>query len=619
MPPAKAPVACTTCPQCSQTAKTKQKTLEDALIKLITNTVAPHSWTDAGGKGTIAFYPLGMALVVSQTAEVQEQVAELLAALRHLQDEEVTLECRFVTVPESMLGKLGHCSPECCLTCAEGCPMAVAKKLSAAGPAQKSPICLDDAEMFSLMEACQRDQHSCVMQAPRITLFNGQNANLSLVDQQFFVTGMTVRWDGQQVVAVPQQESVETGLRMGLRAVISHDRKLVNTELKVKLTELAGHEAQVSPVITEISPVQEDGQPDQAVPFTQFIQKPKVNTVINFDRTFKLAEGKTAIVGAWKKTVEVPVECGPPILREIPVVNWLFDTERYETEKQVVLLMVTPRVIVNNADAVKDLIPSVKEQPGHLIFGVGVNCDASCGTIHTNERSFSVHQPPATNQVRSQESAPQVKEPPTGQLLFGVGVNSDAGLTGHILINERNFDVRRAEGQPATVQVRGVEVREPAPMPKEYLLHPPQYVAPTPPFTLSKEAIKKEPIGPAAAAGPEQNARLAKLLAKYEKACAEGRKDDAKRFANQALKLDPTCFSKKPDKVSKATEPSQPAGADLFYLGKGVRPLQLAPVKASVNEPVERIGVDFNFNPPIFFFGKEVKPLTPERVHGGIQ
>jgi RNA polymerase sigma factor (sigma-70 family) len=38
----------------------------------------------------------------------------------------------------------------------------------------------------------------------------------------------------------------------------------------------------------------------------------------------------------------------------------------------------------------------------------------------------------------------QVREQRTGSLVFGVGVNSDAGLTGSIVLNERNFDVRRA-------------------------------------------------------------------------------------------------------------------------------------------------------------------------------
>ena len=37
----------------------------------------------------------------------------------------------------------------------------------------------------------------------------------------------------------------------------------------------------------------------------------------------------------------------------------------------------------------------------------------------------------------------KVQEDNTGSLLFGVGVNSDAGLTGSIVLNERNFDITR--------------------------------------------------------------------------------------------------------------------------------------------------------------------------------
>ena len=36
-----------------------------------------------------------------------------------------------------------------------------------------------------------------------------------------------------------------------------------------------------------------------------------------------------------------------------------------------------------------------------------------------------------------------VEEDNTGSLLFGVGVNSDAGLTGSVVVNERNFDILR--------------------------------------------------------------------------------------------------------------------------------------------------------------------------------
>src|SRR5206468_705997 len=36
-----------------------------------------------------------------------------------------------------------------------------------------------------------------------------------------------------------------------------------------------------------------------------------------------------------------------------------------------------------------------------------------------------------------------VNETQTGSLMFGVGVNSNAGLTGSIVLNERNFDILR--------------------------------------------------------------------------------------------------------------------------------------------------------------------------------
>src|SRR5262245_58413358 len=39
-----------------------------------------------------------------------------------------------------------------------------------------------------------------------------------------------------------------------------------------------------------------------------------------------------------------------------------------------------------------------------------------------------------------------VQEANTGSLLFGLGVNSDTGLTGSVILNERNFDLLRVPG-----------------------------------------------------------------------------------------------------------------------------------------------------------------------------
>src|SRR5262249_42468853 len=53
----------------------------EQLIRFVTETVSPNSWSEKGGPGTIDYYPLGKALVVNQVPFVQEQVEELLSAL----------------------------------------------------------------------------------------------------------------------------------------------------------------------------------------------------------------------------------------------------------------------------------------------------------------------------------------------------------------------------------------------------------------------------------------------------------------------------------------------------------------------------------------------------------
>src|SRR6476660_8920478 len=77
------------------------------LIKLVTNTIAPVPYRSVGGAGTIDYMPIEMALVINQTPDVQEQVADLLDALRRLQDLEVAVEVRIITLAETFFERIG--------------------------------------------------------------------------------------------------------------------------------------------------------------------------------------------------------------------------------------------------------------------------------------------------------------------------------------------------------------------------------------------------------------------------------------------------------------------------------------------------------------------------------
>jgi type II secretory pathway component GspD/PulD (secretin) len=60
----------------------------DGLVDLLTSIIAPTTWTQSGGTGSIAVF--GNQLVISQTREIQGQIIDLLAALRLARDKPET-------------------------------------------------------------------------------------------------------------------------------------------------------------------------------------------------------------------------------------------------------------------------------------------------------------------------------------------------------------------------------------------------------------------------------------------------------------------------------------------------------------------------------------------------
>ena len=79
----------------------------DSLIDLITSTVKPTTWDDVGGPGSIAPFETNLSIVVSQTQDVHEEIADLLEQLRRLQDLQVTIEVRFITLNDNFFERIG--------------------------------------------------------------------------------------------------------------------------------------------------------------------------------------------------------------------------------------------------------------------------------------------------------------------------------------------------------------------------------------------------------------------------------------------------------------------------------------------------------------------------------
>lgn len=383
------------------------QTIEDLLIDLVKNTIAPTTWRDVGGQGTIQYFPLGMGLIVSQTQEVQEEVFALLQSLRRLLDLEVAIELKLVAVSEAFFERLGldfditfltnNKRYETQLLSGQFQPAGFINQfrpgrfvsgLTPAGTFQPDlniPIrnssfdfitppfggypgtlgadgglslglaFLSDVQVFMLLEAAQGDRRTAVMQAPKITVFNGQTATITVTDSAFFLLGVTANVTGfGNLFFSPTQTPLPLGVTMTVTPVVSADRRFVRLNMSPTLTNLSSTNVPLIPVQIPIPTfVFGPGVGGTAGPpehiFQMFFQQPTVTTIA-VDTTVNVPDGGTVLMGGLKTLSEARNEFGPPILSKIPYINRLFRNIGYGREAQSLMIMVTPRIIIQEEE-----------------------------------------------------------------------------------------------------------------------------------------------------------------------------------------------------------------------------------------------------------------------------
>jgi type II secretory pathway component GspD/PulD (secretin) len=210
---------------------------------------------------------------------------------------------------------------------------------------------LSDIQVYLFMEAVQGDTRANVMQAPKLSLFNGQTATLQVTDNQLFLTGVSVNATNTQLVYQPQSQFIQNGVSLTIQAVISADRRFVRMSLAPQLTSLANGQVALYPIVTPIFPVYEGNPTGQGQPFvfTQYVQQP-IQTQLSVQTTVAVPDGGTILLGGLKRLSEGRNEYGPPILSKIPYVNRLFKNVGYGRDTESLLLMVTPRIIIQEEE-----------------------------------------------------------------------------------------------------------------------------------------------------------------------------------------------------------------------------------------------------------------------------
>jgi len=309
----------------SLSGNTPDVTQEEALIRLICAVVDPESWRK---KGTIEYTSQGMGLVVRQTQQVHEEIATFLAGLRRLQEVEVAIECRMVSVPEAVADK-------------------VFSDLNT--PAKSKFTCLDDSERETLLKAFLSDKGTQLLQVPKITVFNGQRASICVTDYRFFLTGVSVNTANNQVFFTPNNQPYEVGFRSAICPTVSADRKNVLMDLQVKRKTVREPVALI-PVQIPVPEITEDGKKKKNVEtsiFQMFFQQPQFVTQM-VEQKFSIPDGKTALIVAGKEKRQTALNANPDMVSQMLVWAGVLKEVTYSQEACINILLVTPRIIVND-------------------------------------------------------------------------------------------------------------------------------------------------------------------------------------------------------------------------------------------------------------------------------
>lgn len=383
----------------------------EQLMDLIQETIDPDSWEENGGNGRMQPFPSTLSLIVTQTQENQDRIQNLLGRLRELNDVQIVVEVRFLTLSDDFFERIGidldlAFNDNTGLTPAtlpdetsgvggsaligrlpndpgitvpanldipltQGSFGATTPTIPLAGNLADTGLnigfaILSDIEVFFLLQAAKGDNRSNTTQAPTVTMFNGQSATVFSGAQRPFVTSIQPVVGDFAAAQQPIITILPEGTQLNVRAVASADRRFVRMTLVPFFSNIErvdefrfdgsrtvrqGGGTTLENILDAINGTNNALNNDELeiVESGTTVQLPVfANTTVT--TTVSVPDGGTVLLGGIKTMTEERLESGVPFLSNIPYVNRLFKNVGISRATASQMLMVSPRIIIQEEE-----------------------------------------------------------------------------------------------------------------------------------------------------------------------------------------------------------------------------------------------------------------------------
>ncbi|MBN1796205.1 MAG: hypothetical protein JW804_05985 [Sedimentisphaerales bacterium] len=365
----------------SEEMRTQRTGRVGELILLIQDTVAPDSWFEVGGDGTVTQYG-GKLLSVRQTAEIHNEISALLKELRKAQGYQIAIEARFLKVRENFLEDIGLDIDFLFNPGGKFSQISFAQKSFGLAAPLKTGVdgslagasadivdrvvastlsggygtILDDLQVAFLLNATQAHEDATLINAPKATVLSGESATFQSQKYLYYAGGIDV--ETRESTGTPprtsfnlnyEDRSVNSGTTLNITPTIASDKKHVLLNIEVQLNDFLGFRSQFIdiPVVGDVG----GGGGQLTIEFPE-TEVARVQTRVS------VPDGATLLLGGQKLGAEIEKEAGVPILSKIPVLGRAFSNRSKVKDHKILLIMVKPTIILNEeteAEAVANL------------------------------------------------------------------------------------------------------------------------------------------------------------------------------------------------------------------------------------------------------------------------
>jgi len=186
---------------------------------------------------------------------------------------------------------------------------------------------LSDIEAFLFIQAAEGDTRNGIISAPKLTVFNRQAAAIIATNENTLIEDLEKPFADAATVLNPVVTTVTSGPTLILQTVISDDRRYVRLQISpIRAIQFAANQTAVA-----------DGA--NSTILLPVIQHSTVQTTVS------VPDGGTILLGGLMMT-DGQEERGVPIFNKLPYLNRLFKNTGTIKDTQSLMVMITPRIVV---------------------------------------------------------------------------------------------------------------------------------------------------------------------------------------------------------------------------------------------------------------------------------